>query len=376
MNSNSHGRQSRSLTRTVEAFADAIDIEIRAFDNWCADQEAAMCSVYISSPSIKIASADVIASLLHLSKCLSDTFEHTFPVLLWIVKDVMSTSLSSSSEFKISYVGTGVRVPAVVTSRLLDVLFSSVQAHLEREEVKTSGRLMRVFVKTAEPVWGMCGRWLKDGMGSELSRSATASLKRRISRAEELDDEFFIEEKIINFGGDAFLGLLDFQFWREVYGLRKGAGSEDSHDGPAQKQKAIPMFLEHVAEMILRTGKAVGLIRALGSDMDVFGDSHWQSFKELVAVENAEGNSSRNPGGLFSVSIDTLSRLVYERLLPHCQMVGVSLTKILVGECRLWKHLEALEDLMLMRRGDAMSHFIDVVFNKVSLSGHGMRILK
>ena len=267
-------------------------------------------------------------------------------------------------------------MPAVVTSRLLDVLFSSVQAHLEREEVKTSGRLMRVFVKTAEPVWGMCGRWLKDGMGSGLSRSATASLKRRISRAEELDDEFFIEEKIINFGGDAFLGLLDFQFWREAYGLRKGAGSEDGHDGPAQKHKAIPMFLEHVAEMILRTGKAVGLIRALGSDMDVFGDSHWQSFKELVAVENAEGNSSRNPGGLFSVSIDTLSRLVYEQLLPHCQMVGVSLTKILVSECRLWKHLEALEDLMLMRRGDAMSHFIDVVFNKVSLSGHGMRILK
>jgi len=272
--------------------------------------------------------------------------------------------------------GTGVRVPAVVTSRLLDVLFSSVQAHLEREEVKTSGRLMRVFVKTAEPVWGMCGSWLKDGMGSGLFRLASASLKEQLSGLEELDDEFFIEEKIFNFGGEAPVGLLNPQFWQEAYGLREGVGPEDGHDGLAQGQKAIPMFLEHVAAVILRAGKAVGLIRALGTDMDIFGDSHWQSFKELVAVENTGENTSKNPGSLFSVSVDTLSRLIYERLLPHCQMVGASLTKILVGECRLWKHLEAIEDLMLMRRGDAMSHFIDVVFNKVSLSGRGNRSLK
>lgn len=267
-------------------------------------------------------------------------------------------------------------MPAVVTSKLLDVLFSSVQAHLEREEVKTSGRLMRVFVKTAEPVWEMCGRWLKDGMGSGLFRPADASLKEQLLRPEELDDEFFIEEKIFNLGGEAPVGLLDPQFWQEAYGLRESIEPEDGHDGLTQEQKAIPMFLEHVAAMILRAGKVVGLIRALGSGMDTFGDGHWQSFKELVAVENTGENPPENSGGLFSVSVDTLSRLIYERLLPHCQMVGVSLTKILVGDCKLWKHLEAIEDLMLMRRGDAMSHFIDVVFNKVSLSDRGNRFFQ
>ncbi|KAF5364157.1 hypothetical protein D9756_000312 [Leucocoprinus leucothites] len=364
LNSNTH--QSKSITQTVEAFADAVDTEIRTFDIWCADQEAAICSIYTTSlQPIKVARADVIASLLHLTKSLSDTFEHTFLILHQLIKEVFSTSLSSSSELVISYIATGTRAQALVTSRLLDALFLNVQIHLEREEVATSGRLMRVFVKTAEPVWGMCGRWLKDGMGFGLFGLGSNNINGRASRTEELDDEFFVEEKIFGLGGEGLVGLLHPQFWQEAYGLREGIRSGDELDGSMKEQQAVPMFLEHVAGMILRTGKAVGLIRALGSNSDVFGDAGWQGFGKLLAAESTRGNTSRNPGSLFSVSVDTLSRLIYDRLLPHCQEVGRLLTKILVDECKLWKHLVALEDLMLMRRGDAMSHFIDIVFNKM-----------
>jgi hypothetical protein len=47
--------------------------------------------------------------------------------------------------------------------------------------------------------------------------------------------------------------------------------------------------------------------------------------------------------------------------------VGEKLVQVLVGDCALWKHLEAVEDLYLMRKGDAMSHFVDIVFAKVWL---------
>lgn len=354
---------SKNITHTVEAFADAIDAEIRAFDIWCAEQEAAICSVYTSSLTTT-SNPYVIASLLHTSKAISDTFEYTLPVLLAIVKNVFSSSLSSSSEFCISYVTTGARAPAIVASRLLDVLFANVQVHLEREEVVTSGRLTRVFVKTAQPMWEMCGRWLKDGMGLRLFGGMNrASARKGAGWTDDLDDEFFIEATIIEFGGETHMGLLDPDFWQEAYGLREGV----SIDGQGQA-KSVPMFLEHVAEMILRTGKSVGLIRVLGSNVDVFGNGDWESFGELVAQSSGGDTANKNPGSLFSVSVDTLSGLIYTRLLPHCQTVGSLLTKILVEECGLWKHLGSIEDLFLMRRGDAMSHFVDVVFNKVDSS--------
>jgi gamma-tubulin complex component 5 len=37
----------------------------------------------------------------------------------------------------------------------------------------------------------------------------------------------------------------------------------------------------------------------------------------------------------------------------------------LVDECELPRHLSSVEDLFLMRKGDAMSNFTDVLFAKV-----------
>ena len=218
----------------------------------------------------------------------------------------------------------------------------------------TADMLMRVFSKTAEPVWSMIGRWLKGGMSVRDPSGLRSNYKDG-----SLDDEFFIE--------DNELSLLDPDFWRDGYVLRESAEDNGS--------KIVPVFLAHVVEHVLESGKAVGLLRAMDiqplSSDDRVWLSEWRSFTTLLEVE-AHREASSHPiksgdhsDALFSVSTDTLSRIVYDELLPHCQTISERLTNVLVDECLLWKHLFAIEDLFLLRRGDAMGHFADVLFAKV-----------
>jgi gamma-tubulin complex component 5 len=300
----------------------------------------------------------LVISLLGTEKDVQDTFHGTFEVLLNVVKEVYSSSPNNT---------TRTRSAALVSAMLLDRLFESIQRHLERHENVTSEALMRVFVRTAEPMWGMIGKWLRDGMGLGMGLGVGTSLA-----AEELDEEFFIEGSGLGLGMMG-MGLLDPEFWKEGYTLRKGVVFDGEDEGNGRK--TIPLFLEHVAEPVLGAGKAIGLLRALGmppssSSSPTDGLQGWHSFGRLVGLSPSssspehqqEGNSGDN---LFSVSIDTLSRLIYDRLLPRCDVAGVLLAQVLVDECALWTHLRSIEDLFLMRRGDAMSHFVDVLFAKV-----------
>ncbi|KDR84121.1 hypothetical protein GALMADRAFT_219953 [Galerina marginata CBS 339.88] len=365
------GKQSTrkaTSTRTCEAFADAIDEAIRAFDAWCAAREEAMCRAYAG-----IDEEPLIVSLLGTERAIRDEYEDSFDVLLEIVQKAFQTK--PGADFSLFDEVTQMRQPAALTALLLDTLFSSVQQHMERRDTVTSDALMRVFVRTAEPVWSMVGRWLKDGMGMGLGVGTGG----KYGMADELDDEFFIESSGVGVGMIG-LGLLDPEFWQEGYALREGVlssgelahveGGSISH-GPTSIRRAIPLFLEHVAELVLSTGKAVGLMRALGGPLfsNVFND--WKTFGSLIDnnLESLEMDGIRDRNsGLFSVSVDTLSRLIYDGLLLHCQETGTRLVKVLVEDCTLWKHLEAIEDLFLMRKGDAMSHFIDVLFTKMDSS--------
>jgi gamma-tubulin complex component 5 len=134
------------------------------------------------------------------------------------------------------------------------------------------------------------------------------------------------------------------------------------------RRKAIPLFLEHVAELVLSTGKALGLIRALGGPPLANGFHNWRTFADLVSSETHDSDDVKQKNaGLFSVSIDTLSGLIYDGLLAHCQVTGAVLVKLPVDVCQLLWHMEAIEGFFLMRKGDAMSHFIDILFTKVSI---------
>jgi gamma-tubulin complex component 5 len=307
----------------------------------------------------------LVISLLGLEKDVQDTFHGTFEVLLDVVREVYPSSPSNA---------TRTRSAALVSAMLLDRLFESIQRHMERQEDATSEALMRVFVRTAEPTWGMIGKWLRDGMGLGMGVGVGTSVA-----AEELDEEFFIEGSGLGLGMMG-MGLLDPEFWKEGYALRKGVvfHGEDGGDGESGR-KTIPLFLEHVAEPVLSAGKAVGLLRALGmppsSSSPSNGLQSWHSFGKLVglsasssspsSVEHPNPQKGNSGDNLFSVSIDTLSRLIYDRLFPQCAVADVLLAQVLVDECALWTHLGSIEDLFLMRRGDAMSHFVDILFAKV-----------
>ncbi|KAH0588057.1 hypothetical protein H2248_006785 [Termitomyces sp. 'cryptogamus'] len=366
------------ITQTREAFADAVDQEIRTLDKWCATREEAMCRAWggitsnspatSSSPSdsrLDSSTGNLMISLLSTEKAVQDTFQQTFDVLLDIVKSVYpdpDTSAPSMSRMRI-------QSAAAASADLLDHLFARVQAHMERSEHTTAAALLRVFVHSAEPIWGMMGKWLRDGMGLGVAVGSGDT-----SGMWELDEEFFIESSGLGMGMTG-LGLLDPDYWKEGYALREGvvAVEGEGEDAIEKKRKTIPLFLEHVAEPVLSAGKAVGLLRALGvpllSIRTEEGDN-WHSFKQLVDSSSLqvgkEESAQQEPGTmLFSVSIDTLSRMIYERLLPRCDAAGVLLARILVEDCALWSHLSSIEDLFLMRRGDAMSHFTDVLFVKM-----------
>ncbi|CAA7258523.1 unnamed protein product [Cyclocybe aegerita] len=375
-----------STTRTCEAFADAVDHTVRGFDAWCAAHEEAMCRA-----SAGIEEEPLVVSLLSTEKAIRDEYATLFEVLLDIINKVFDVQPGEdiSSIFDNSSSTTAKsakRQPAALTALLLDTLFANVQQHLERRDHVTGNGLMRVFVTTTEPVWDMVGRWLRDGMGYSLGVGSGGTA----ASGSELEDEFFIESSGVGVGMMG-LGLLDPEFWQEGYSLREGVaeglGGEEDLSSSALvtpmnvRRKAIPLFLEHVADLVLGTGKAVGLMRALDgpssetTSAKSFKD--WGSFSDFINLgvnpSNAEdhdqgainGFGSEAHADLFSVSIDTLSSLIYDGLLPHCQATSTGLVRVLVDDCALWKHLGAIEDLFLMRKGDAMSHFVDVLFTKM-----------
>lgn len=470
-----HGK----MTRTLEAFADAIDAEIRILEVWCAEREEDwICALggygYPNTmsatatagtpilhpdanpnPNLDMANKEkdndgedkdrdykpepgVVVSLLRTEKAFRDRFEDSFQVILDVVVQVTghappgsepSADSPSSSEERehdlarnshfildrdSSWVHLPTRSPSSTTALLLDTLFSAVQQHLERGDNVTAEALMRVFVRSAEPVWGMVGRWIAVGFdvtSSNLNSSPGSTTGGGAGRG--LEEEFFIESNGLGVEMGV-LGLLDPDFWREGYSLRESAisilhngsrGSEslresglgldsknnDDDDSAAGKlnnnnSSSIPTFLRHVAGAVLESGKATGLLKVLGMDPTLMELDHgvdedvqnilhgedWVSFQSLIASNSASSSSdvaseAKADGvpSLFSVSIDRLSRIIYDKLTPHGQANGALLAKVIMEECDFWSHLRVIQSLYMMRRGDIISDFTDVLFAKV-----------
>lgn len=345
--------------------------------------------------------SSVVVSLLSLEKSIKDTFEDVFGVLLDVIHQVLGRPTARTTEVQESSDGVKEEdlkselfqwaIPRAAasstTAHLLDTLFSSVQTHLERGERLAADAVMRVFVRAAEPVWGMVGRWLKDGMSVENDSSPGSGWGTHGSG--ELEEEFFIECNGLGIGiGGGMGGLLDPDFWKEGFTLRDGVGpseaeaeddfwDEGATGGGTRKRRGIPTFLRHIAEPVLSAGKSVGLLKVLGLMPSLHGAGKgedegggalaswkWRSFAKLVIAETGQDEQSRGTG-LFSISVDTLSRLIYDELATYCQDIGMRVSNALVDECELWRHMGTVEDLFLMRRGDIMSHFSDVLFAKV-----------
>ncbi|KZT29375.1 hypothetical protein NEOLEDRAFT_1056725 [Neolentinus lepideus HHB14362 ss-1] len=282
--------------RTLEAFGAALAREVRVCDAWCAAREG----------------AGGAASLLGLEKRLRDAFGGVYGVLL----GVASRYASDGSEGE-----GGVGVPAVVAASLLDALLDAAGRYGAMGDVRVPRALLRVLARTAEPLWGMVGRWVRGGPGG-------------------LEEEFFVEDNEV--------GLGDAGFWEGGYTVR-GRG------------RGVPVFLERVRDVVVSAGKSVGLLRAMGLDVEGDGGGRWRRFEELVGVEGEQGE-----GEGAAMSAEVLSQAVYDELLAPCRRAQTSLTRVLFGECELMRHLSAVENLYLMMQGDDMAHFSSALFGKAS----------
>ena len=373
-------RAQRRSAQTLEAFADALDSELRAFDTWCAQREEDICHARAGLGE------KLVVSLLSLEKAIRDNFGSSFPVLLDIVRTIVRRSQRLNDKDETPEVWTLPDLPqraspSTTTAMLLDALLIAAQEHVSMGDEVTSCAIVRVFATSAEPVWSMIRRWMHDGMPVRDGRlgalPSTQAGAQAHSPLRALQDEFFVE--------DNEMLMLDPDFWANGFALRDGhAASTENGGGDADAEgrpTSVPVFLVHVAELVLATGKVTGLLRVLGVSFLFDGElstglgtkpwmADWRSFKALIEqpkvhdFADGTGEVAVSPEGVVASS-ENLSRIVYDELLPYSEVAHEALRRVLVDECELWAHLNAMEDLFLMRRGDAMSHFVDILFARV-----------
>ncbi|PIL37409.1 hypothetical protein GSI_01103 [Ganoderma sinense ZZ0214-1] len=368
-------RAQRRSTQTLEAFVDALDTELRAFDAWCAQREEDICHARAGIGD------KLVVSLMSLEKAIRDNFSTSFPVLLDIVRTVVRRSQRLSDKDETPEVWTlpdlPQRVsPSTITATLLDALLAAAQEHVSMGDEVTSCAVVRVFTASAEPVWGMIHRWMLDGMPVRDGQLGTLPQAgaQVYSPLRALQDEFFVE--------DNEMLMLDPDFWADGFALRDGHAVGGTDADVEGRSTSVPVFLVHVAELVLATGKVTGLLRVLGVSSLFDGEpssdgttmkpwmADWRSFKDLLErpqlheLVDGTGEVTVSSEGAVASS-ENLSRIVYDELLPYSDVAHEALRKVLVDECELWEHLNAMEDVFLMRRGDAMSHFVDILFNRM-----------
>jgi gamma-tubulin complex component 5 len=329
----------RRVTRTVEAFSEAVGVQIGLFDSWCASRERdIVLSMAGNGPPSTV-------SLLDLEKTMHNTFSRTFDALLEVLRKVMCKAFRSLDKTMEVWMLLDLPMrfsPFTMSTLLLDTLLTVADSSSSNGDTETSEALMHVFAASAEPVWAMIGLWLKHGMPTQ-----DPTLRHGDDLA-TLDDEFFIQ--------DNGLSILDPDFWTENLTMRVA-------NPEALSSESTPLLLDPMANHILRAGKAVGLLRILDvppvndATADPTWMADWPTFTALLHEHHG--------AALVETSKEDLARFVHDFILPRCQIPQKLLAQVATSECDLWLHLSAIEELYLMRRGDAISYFSDTLFAKV-----------
>lgn len=349
---------SRRNPLTLEACAAAVDSQLQEFDAWCASREEQIC---LAQAGVR---PPLVVSLLSLDKAIKDEFSASFSVIFDVLKEVVRRALRNSEPLKEiwTYPELPMRIlPSAFTTLLLDSLLVAVQERNSMGDSVTSDVLMRVFTQTAEPIWEMVGRWMKNGMPVQ-----EMGLYESRPPATKLDDEFFVE--------DNELPLLDPDFWADGFVLKNSQEDES-------RTSSVPAVLALFAQDILDAGKAIGMLRALGTSATFERGTEqqwlasWRPFTSLIESPpvfsdkylSSKVDPATLPGQARRVAAtnDDLAGLIRDELLPHCRLAQEMLQRVIIDECDLWLHLSAMEDLFLMRQGDALSRFVDVLFARM-----------
>lgn len=338
--------RSRRTTRTLEAFSEAVDVHIRLFDSWCSAEEEQLSLAQAG------AGPPLVCSLLNLRSRIEDAFSNSFEILLRTLREIVQQGTRSHEPIKAIWTFPDLPKrmhPAAISTLLLNCLLQDVQDSAATGNNVTLEILLSVLCASTAPCWNMVHRWLKEGMPIR----DTVGLGMTPDPGTlylELDEEFFIE--------DNELVLLDPDFWTECFALR------DSHLD--EKSLSVPEFLIHIAPHILAAGKAIGLLRTLGMPSTVQDNPEpwlhdWKPFGVLTDILDDKLAVQSASASKF---ID-FPKLVYDKLFAVCSRAQQMLSQLLMEDCDVWVHLTAVEDLYLMRRGDVMSNFLDVLFSRM-----------
>jgi gamma-tubulin complex component 5 len=314
--------------RTFEAFSTAVERQLHAFDLWCSIVEN-----HISLAQQGKYSSDHVISLLSLEQKVSDKMAGTFVILLDVVRIIEG--------------GNSRTTPSAMSCLILNTLLGAIRARLAANDTTTVKDLSDVWRESAEPLWSNLEKWLRDGIPI---RAGFVDDHHKAAPTWD-EKEFFIR---IN----PLMELGDPDFWDGGYTLPpRHIITGTSSDIYPIDDGNIPVFLVHVARAILAAGKAVGLLRAIDM-IHLVGDDWlrvWIRFKDLTKSLPLQGLDKG------------LQDLISDTLLPPCRLVQSSLRHLLVEVCDLWKHLRGLENVCLMTRGDAMSHFGEKLFARVGI---------
>jgi gamma-tubulin complex component 5 len=333
----------RRISRTVEAFSEAVEIQIGLFNSWCASREREIIlSLVGNGPPLTV-------SFLNLEKTVRDSYSQVFDALLDVLRKVMrkASGIQEKNLEVWMLLDLPIRFsPFTMSTLLLDTLLTAADLSSSNGDMETSKALMQVFTASAEPIWTMTGLWLRHGMPTQ-----DQPIVQEADSHTALDDEFFIQ--------DNGLSILDSDFWTDGFTIRDA-------NPEAHASESAPVLLDLMANHVLRAGKAVGLLRIL--DLPLINDgtpeptwmTDWPTFTALLHEHHATV--------LVETSKEHLARFVYDIILPRCQIPQKQLAQMAISECDLWSHLTAIEELYLMRKGDAITYFSDTLFAKVSQS--------
>ena len=333
----------RRITRTIEAFSEAVEIQIGLFNSWCASRERdIILSLVGNGPPLTV-------SFLKLEKGVRDSFSQIFDALLDVLRKVMRKASGTHDKNMEVWMLLDLPIrfsPFTMSTLLLDTLLSAADSSSSNGEMETSKALMQVFAASAEPIWSMTGLWLKHGMPRQ-----DQALVQEGDSLTAFDDEFFIQ--------DNGLSILDSDFWTDGFTI-----CEASPEAHASESASV--LLDLMANHVLRAGKAVGLLRILDLSLvnEMTPESTWMTGWPTFAALLHEHHAT----ALVETSKEHLARFVHDIILPHCQIPQKRLAQVALNECDLWLHLTAIEELYLMRKGDAISYFSDTLFAKVGQS--------
>lgn len=333
-------------SQTMEAFAESVINYIYQIDAWCSQREEKMLR------ACEQRSGPTVVSLLSLSEALREAFSDTFFSLRDILFGLFPQTLLYSREAMVSLTR---RSPSLTACRLVDALFEIAQARQSFRDCVSTSALMRIFVATAEPTWRMLGHWMRDGIFMQDGSTATDHVV--------LPPEFFIESNEV--------ALTDPDFWSEGYQLRSSLTSDTNGD-KLEDKVVVPSFLVSVADQVLSAGKSVGLLRILGkshilatSSDNTVSVASWPTFEAFLRTYTVNTPFSSN-GLLGNMSSYDVSLVLSEQLSPVCSLATRMLQNVLLTDCDFLYHLNVVEDLYLMRKGDLISDFCDALFSRVS----------